>query len=322
MKAVRVTQFGGPEVLRVEEIPAPRPGPGEALVKLAAIGINFMDVQQRLGRYPAMLPFIPGAEGAGVVEALGPRVTEVETGERVTYAMAPGSYAEYAVVPVGKLVRMPDQMDFRMAAAVMLQGMTAHYLTHSTYPVKEGDTCLVHAAVGGVGGLLVQMAKLQGARVIGTASSPQKVDRALSLGADEVIRYSDQDFEDEVRRLTEGRGVEVVYDGVGKATFEKDLYCLAPRGYLVLFGQSSGPVSTLDTQILGVRGSLYLTRPSLDHYTLTREELLWRAGHVLGWVAAGQIRINIGGEFPLDSAAEAHRRLESRQSMGKLLLIP
>ena len=322
MKAVRVTQFGGPEVLRVEEIPAPRPGPGEALVKLAAIGINFMDVQQRLGRYPAMLPFIPGAEGAGVVEALGPRVTEVETGERVTYAMAPGSYAEYAVVPVGKLVRMPDQMDFRMAAAVMLQGMTAHYLTHSTYPVKEGDTCLVHDAVGGVGGLLVQMAKLQGARVIGTASSPQKVDRALSLGADEVIRYSDQDFEDEVRRLTEGRGVEVVYDGVGKATFEKDLYCLAPRGYLVLFGQSSGPVSTLDTQILGVRGSLYLTRPSLDHYTLTREELLWRAGHVLGWVAAGQIRINIGGEFPLDSAAEAHRRLESRQSMGKLLLIP
>lgn len=322
MKAIRVQEYGGPEVLLVGVVPTPQPGPHDALVKLSAIGVNFMDIYQRQGRYPAKLPFTPGNEGAGVVDAVGPTVTEVTVGERVAFAIGPGAYADHAVVAAEKLVRIPDGLDFKTAAAVMLQGMTAHYLSHSTYPIKEGDTCLIHAAAGGAGGLLVQMAKRRGAHVIGTVSSERKADRALSIGADEVIRYTEQDFEAEVKSITEGRGVEVVYNGVGQATFDKDLNCLTPRGYLVLFGQASGPVPPFDTQALGVKGSLYLTRPSLMHYTQTREELLWRAGHVLGWAASGEIRVSIGGVFPLAEAADAHRQLESRQTIGKLLLIP
>ena len=322
MKAIRVHEHGGPEAMQIEEMSVPRPGAGEALVKLAASGVNFIDIYQRTGRYPAPTPYTPGSEGAGVVEAVGAGAAEVAVGDRVAYAMAPGSYAEYSVVPAVKLVRIPDALDFKTAAALMLQGMTAHYLTHGAYPLKDGDTCLVHAAAGGVGGLLVQMAKKRGARVIATASTPEKAGRARSVGADEVVLYTEKDFEVEVKGLTAGRGLQAVYDGVGKATFDKGLNCLAPRGYMVLFGQSSGPIPPFDTQVLGAKGSLFLTRPSLAHYVLTREELLWRAGDVLGWAASGQLRVHIGGEFPLTAAAEAHRMLESRETMGKLLLVP
>ena len=324
MKAIRVHEYGGPEVLRYEDVPIPQPGEGQALVRLHAIGVNFIDVYMRMGQgiYRPPLPFIPGQEGAGVVEAVGPGVTEFAPGDRVAYFGATGSYAEYAVVPVGRLVKLPEGLDFKLGAAVMLQGVTAHYLTHSTYPLKAGDTCLVHAAAGGVGLLLVQVAKRRGARVIGTVSTREKAELARSVGADEVIIYTEQDFEAEVKRLTDGRGLQVVYDSVGQATFDKSLSCLAPRGYMVLYGQSSGPVGPIDPQILNVKGSLFLTRPTTAHYTLTREEYLWRCNDILGWVASGELKVHIGAEFPLAEAAEAHRRLAGRQTTGKVLLIP
>jgi NADPH2:quinone reductase len=322
MKAVRVHTPGGVDVLRYEDVPTPTPKEGEALVKLEAIGINFIDIYMRSGLYKAPLPLTLGQEGAGVVEAVGPQVTEVKVGDRVAYSGTTGSYAEYAVVPAARLVKLPDGVDAKTGAAAMLQGMTAHYLSHSTYPLKAGDTALVHAAAGGVGLLLVQMAKMRGARVIGTVSTEEKAKLAREAGADEVILYTQQDFEAEVKRLTNGRGLQVVYDSVAKTTFEKGLNCLAPRGYMVLYGQSSGPVPPFDLAQLGAKGSLFITRPTLGHYTLTREELLQRAGDVLGWIGSGRLKLRIEQTFPLKDAAEAHRRLEGRQSTGKLLLVP
>lgn len=322
MKAIRVSEHGGPEVLRYEEVPKPSPGPDQALIKLEAIGVNFIDTYHRTGLYPVSLPFIPGLEGAGVVEAVGENVTEVQPGDRVAYTGIPGSYAEYVVAPAARLVKLPDALGFREGAAIMLQGLTAHYLATSTYPLKSGDTALVHAAAGGVGLLLVQMAKLRGARVFGTVSTEEKARLAKEAGADEVILYTQQDFEAEVKRLTDGRGVNVVYDSVGKTTFEKSLNCLAPLGYLVLYGQSSGPVPPFDPLVLSQKGSLFLTRPSLGDYIPTREALLQRAGEVLGWLTSGQLKLHIGKVFPLAEAAEAHRQLEGRQTTGKVLLIP
>jgi NADPH2:quinone reductase len=320
MKAIQVKQPGGPEQMALVETPTPAPGPGQALVRIAATGVNFIDVYFRIGLYKADLPVTLGSEASGTVESVGEGVTEVAPGDRVAYAMARGSYAEYAVVPAATLVRIPDHVDFETAAAAMLQGMTAHYLTHSTFPLKKGDTCLVHAAAGGAGGLTIQMAKMLGARVFGTVSTEEKARIARESGADEVILYTHQDFEAETKRLTGGRGVDVVYDSVGKTTFEKSLNSLRPRGMLVLFGQSSGPVPPFDPSILNGKGSLFLTRPSLGHYLLTRDELLWRAGDVLNWVASGKLKLRIDRTYPLADAAEAHRDLESRKTAGKLLL--
>jgi len=306
--------------MELVETPTPAPGPKQALVRIAASGVNFIDVYFRSGLYKADSPVTLGSEAAGTVEAVGPGVTEVAVGDRVAYAMARGSYAEYAVVPAAMLVKIPGHLDFQTAAAAMLQGMTAHYLTHSTYPLKSGDTCLVHAAAGGAGGLIVQMAKMLGARVIGTAGSQEKVRIARDHGADEAIVYTEQDFEAEVKRLTNGRGVDVVYDSVGKTTFDKSLNSLRPRGTLALFGQSSGPVPPFDANILNGKGSLYLTRPSLAHYVLTRDELLWRAGDVLNWIDSGKLKLRIDRSFPLADAAAAHRALEGRHTAGKLIL--
>jgi len=322
MKAMRVLRYGGPEAITLEEIPPPKPGEGQALVRLQAVGVNFIDIYQRMGLYPVPLPFTPGNEGAGIVQETGPGVTEVASGDHVAYAGVSGSYAEFAVVPSWRLVRVPKGIDPKTAAAAMLQGMTAHYLSHDTYPLKPGDACLVHAAAGGVGLLLVQMARRRGARVFGTVSTPEKARLAREAGADDVIQYTESDFETEVKRLTGGQGVQVVYDSVGQATFEKSLNCLAPRGYLVLYGQSSGPVPSFDPQVLNARGGLFLTRPSLGHYTRDRRELLSRADQVLGWVADGTLGVRIGGAYPLEEAGEAHRRLAGRQTTGKILLIP
>jgi NADPH2:quinone reductase len=322
MKAIQVQQTGGPEQLRYTDVPVPAAGPGQALVRLTAGGVNFIDVYFRTGLYKAELPFIPGMEAAGVVESAGPDVTEVKPGDRVAYAMHRGSYAEMAAVPAWQLVPIPDGVDERTAAAAMLQGMTAHYLTRSSFPLKQGDTALVHAAAGGVGGILIQMAKRLGARVFGTVSTEAKAKLAREAGADEAILYTRQDFEAEVKRLTEGRGCDVVYDSVGKSTFDKSLNCLRPRGMMVLFGQSSGPVPPMDPTILNGKGSLFLTRPSLAHHCLTREELLWRAGEVLGAIRAGELRLRIDREYPLREAAQAHQDLEARKTTGKLLLIP
>lgn len=322
MKAIRVHTPGGPDALLCDEIAVPTPGPGQALVKVAAAGVNYIDVYHRTGLYKMNPPVPIGMEGAGTVEACGPDVAEVAPGDRVAWAMAPGSYAEKALVPAAALVRLPDTIDFERAAAVMLQGMTAHYLTHSTYPLKEGETALIHAAAGGVGLLLVQMAKMRGARVIGTVSTQAKADLAMEAGADAVILYSRQDFEPEVRRLTDNRGVDVVYDSVGRATFMKSLVCLRPRGMMVSYGQSSGPVQPVDPLLLNQMGSLFLTRPTLAHYCATRLELLWRADDVLGWVASGKLKLRIDRTYPLADAAHAHRDLESRKTAGKLLLIP
>jgi NADPH2:quinone reductase len=319
MKSIQVNVPGGPENLQLVDIPTPRPGPGQALVRLAASGVNFIDIYFRTGLYKADLPIAIGSEGAGTVEAVGEGVTEVAAGDRVAYAMARGSYAEYAVVPAAQLVKIPAHLDFQRAAAAMLQGMTAHYLTHSTFALKAGDTCLVHAAAGGAGGLIVQMAKNLGARVLGTVSTAEKAQIARDSGADEVILYTEREFDVETRRLTGGRGVDVVYDSVGKTTFEKSLNALRPRGMLALFGQSSGSVPALDPAILA-KGSLYLTRPGLPHYLLTREELLWRAGEVLDAIDAGKLRLRIDHTYPLADAAAAHRDLESRKTAGKLLL--
>lgn len=320
MKAIQVKIPGGPESLELVEVPVPDAAPGQALVHLAASGVNFIDVYFRTGLYKADAPIAIGSEGAGTVEAVGEGVTEVAPGDRVAYTMARGSYAEYAVVPAASLVKIPAHVDFQTAAAAMLQGMTAHYLTHSTFPLKAGDTCLVHAAAGGAGGLIVQMAKNLGARVFGTVSTAEKARIAREAGADEVILYTEQEFDVEARRLTGGRGVDVVYDSVGKTTFEKSLNSLRPRGTLALFGQSSGPVPPFDPGVLNGKGSLYLTRPSLGHYLLTREELLWRAGEVLGAIDAGKLRLRIDRTYPLADAAVAHRDLESRRTAGKLVL--
>jgi NADPH2:quinone reductase len=321
MKAIRVQSPGGQDVLKYEEVSEPKPGPGQALVKLHAIGVNFIDVYHRTGLYKLPLPFTPGMEGAGVVESVGADVT-VQPGDRVAYAMTIGAYAERAAVPSRQLVKIPATIDFSSAAAAMLQGMTAHYLTNSTYAIQRGDTILVHAAAGGAGLLIVQMAKRRGARVIGTVSTEEKAHLARSAGVDEVIVYTEADFEAEVKRLTEGKGLPVVYDSVGKNTYEKSLNCLRPRGMMVLFGQSSGAVPPIDPGILAAKGSLYLTRPSLGHYSATREELLCRAGDVLDWVSKGELKLRIEKTFALSDAAEAHRELESRRTTGKLLIIP
>jgi NADPH2:quinone reductase len=321
MKAVRVHEVGGPDVLRYEDVPVPVPGPGQAQVKVEAIGLNFIDCYFRAGVYKAQLPFIPGNEAAGSVSAVGSDVTDVKVGDRVTYAPAMGAYAEYAIVTANRLVRLPEGFDARTAAAVMLQGMTAQYLTHSTYPVKPGDVALVHAAAGGVGLLLVQLAKMLGARVFGTVSTREKAALAREAGADEVILYSEQDFEAEVMRLTNGKGVNVVYDSVAKTTFDKSLSCLGNRGVLALFGQSSGPVPPVDPARLA-KNALFLTRPGLGQYTTTREELLHRANEVFGWVKSGRLKVRIERTLPLKDAAEAHRLLEGRKTTGKVLLIP
>ena len=322
MQAIQVSKVGGPEVLTLTDLPVPSPKPNEALVEIKASGVNFIDVYFREGRYPTQLPFINGQEASGVVVQTGSEVTNVQHGDRVAYTSTLGSYAQYAAVPAARLVKIPDGLDFEQAAAAMLQGMTAHYLLYSTYPLKQGETALIHAAAGGVGLLLVQIAKKIGARVIGTAGTQEKAQLARDAGADECIVYTEADFETETRRLTDGKGVEVVYDGVGQATFDKDLNVLRPRGYLVLFGGASGAVPPFDLIKLSQKGSLFITRPTLGHYTATREELEWRAGDVLQWIARGELKLSIHKTYPLASAADAHRDLEGRKTTGKLLLIP
>ena len=322
MKAIRVHAPGGPDALRYEEIERLAPGPGQVLVKIEAAGVNFIDIYQRTGHYKVPLPVTLGQEAAGTVSAVGPGVAAPKVGERVAYASLLGAYAEYAVVPADRVVVLPDGVSSKQGAAVMLQGMTAHYLATSTYALKPGDACLVHAAAGGVGLLLCQIAKLRGARVLGTVSTREKAALARGAGADDVILYTEQDFETEVKRLTNGAGLQVIYDSVGKTTFEKGLGCLAPRGMMVLYGQSSGPVGPFDPQALSQKGSLFLTRPTLAHYIATRAELLARAGEVLGWIKSGKLTVRIERELPLAQAAEAHRLLEGRKTTGKVLLVP
>ena len=322
MKAIRVHKTGGPEVLALDEIPVPEPKSGEARVKIEAIGVNFIDIYHRTGLYPLAAPFTLGMEAAGVVDAVGEGVTEVKQGDRVAYCMVVGSYAEYAIVPAWKLAPVPAGIDAKTAAALMLQGMTAHYLTHSTYTLKKGETALIHAAAGGVGLLLVQVAKNLGATVLGTVSTEAKAALAREAGADHVILYTQSDFAEEVKKLTESRGVHVVYDSVGQSTFNKSLDCLRPRGYLVLFGQSSGPVPAFDPALLVAKGSLFLTRPSLIHYTLSRDELLQRSSDLFAWTASGKLKVRSDKTLPLSKAAEAHRLLEGRKTTGKVRLVP
>lgn len=323
MKAVVINETGGPEVLRYQELPLPEPGPGEARVRQAAIGVNFIDIYFRIGQYKSELPTLLGQEGAGTVDAVGSGVTDVKVGDRVAYAVPERrSYAEYAVLPAWKLAKVPREVSLEQAAAVMVQGMTAQFLATSTFPIHPGDSALVHAAAGGVGQLLTQIVKLRGGRVIGTVSTAEKAQVARECGADDVINYVQQDFEPEVKRLTEGKGVDVVYDSVGKDTFDRSLNCLRRRGYLVLCGASSGPVAPIDPQILNVKGSLFLTRPILWHYIATREELLRRANDVFEWLADGKLKVRIVATYPLSEAAEAQRFLQSRRALGKVLLIP
>ena len=322
MKAIVVDTCGGPEALVYRETDTPAPKAGEARIRVEAIGLNYIDVYHRVGLYPLPRPFIPGMEAAGVVEAVGPDVTEVAVGDRVAYAMHPGAYAEFAVVPAWKLVKLPAGVSSQQGAAAMLQGMTAHYLVTSVHALKAGETALIHAAAGGVGLLLVQLARHFGARAIGTVSTNAKADLARKAGANDVILYSELDFEAETKRLTEGRGVQVVYDSVGRDTFLKSLNCLAPRGMMALYGQSSGPVDPIDPALLAQKGSLFLTRPSLAHYAATREELLWRAGDLFKWIASGELHLRIEQTFPLAKAAEAHRALEGRKTTGKVVLLP
>ncbi len=323
MKAIRVNEYGGPEVLSYEDVSVPEPGSGEARVRLAASGVNFIDTYQRSGVYPVDLPLTLGMEGAGEVEAVGEGVEDIAPGDYVAFAGVPGAYAEYIVAPAERLVPFNVTLvEARVAAAVMLQGMTAHYLTHSTFPIEEGQTILTHAAAGGVGLLLVQMAKMRGATVIGTAGTEEKAQLAKDAGADEVILYSEQDFVEETDRITGGEGVDVVYDSVGKDTFDGGLDCLKPRGYMVLFGQSSGPVPPFDLQTLNQKGGLYVTRPALAQYTATREELLWRAESLFSWIGQDNLSVRIGGTYRLSEADQAHRDLEGRKTTGKLILIP
>jgi NADPH2:quinone reductase len=322
MKAIRVLETGGPEKLSYSDVPTPEPGPGEVRVRIEAIGLNFIDIYFRTGLYKSLLPFTPGMEAAGTVEAIGNNVSLVKPGDRVAYAGTMGSYAEYSLVNETQLVPLPDGVGFREAAAVMLQGITAHYLTHSTFPLKRGDTLLVHAAAGGVGLLLIQVAKMIGAQVIGTVSTEEKASLARKAGADHVILYTRDDFEQEVKRLTAAVGVDVVYDSVGKTTFEKGLNCLKRRGMMVLFGQSSGSVAPFDPGSLNAKGSLYVTRPGMAHYIATREELVWRTGDILKWVAEKRLNVRIDKIYPLKEAGRAHEVLESRQTAGKVLLQP
>ena len=322
MKAIRVHTPGGPEVMKLEEIAEPTAGAGQAVVKIEAAGLNFIDVYFRSGMYKAPLPLTPGLEAAGTVTAVGPGVTDLKPGDRVAYTGISGSYAQVNVCPADRLVKLPDKLTFRDGAAAMLQGMTAHYLTRSTYPLKKGDTALVHAAAGGMGLLLTQMAKMFGATVIGTVSTEEKAALAKQAGADHVILYSKQDFEAEVKRITGGRGVDVIYDGVGATTFDKGLNCLRPRGLMALYGAASGPVGPLDLQRLNAGGSLFVTRPSLNHHIGSREELLQRSGDVLGWIRDGKLNLRVETTFPLEKAPDAHRALEGRKTTGKVLLIP
>jgi len=309
-------------MLQLDELPEPRPQAGEALVAIEAAGLNYIDVYFRKGLYKAALPLTLGLEGAGTVTAIGSAVENIRVGDRVAYTSVPGAYAQLAVVPAARLVVLPAGITPKQAAAAMLQGMTAHYLATSCWPLRSGDTCLVHAAAGGVGLLLCQIAKLRGARVLATVSTEEKADLARRAGADEVILYTKEDFEAQVKRLTGGKGLQVVYDGVGRTTFEKGLGCLAPRGMMVFYGQASGPVGSIDPQELSARGSLFLTRPTLAHYILTRAELVARAGDVFGWIRDGKLTLRIEREFALADAARAHRALEGRETTGKVLLIP
>jgi len=322
MKAIQVQKPGGPEALTLVDLPVPRPKPNEALVKIAASGVNFIDVYFREGRYPSPLPFVDGQEAAGTVTAIGNDVKSLKVGDRVAYTGVMGAYAEYAAAPADRLVKVPQGLSDQQAAASMLQGMTAHYLLYSVYPVRKGDTVLVHAAAGGLGLLLTQMAKNLGARVIGTVGSDEKAKLAREAGADDVINYSTHDFEAETKRLTANKGVDVVYDGVGKTTFDKSLEVLRPRGHMVLFGGASGPVPPIDPLRLMQRGSIFLARPSLAHFIATREELEKRAGDMMGWIAAGKVKVRIGHTYPLTEAQQAHRDLEGRKTTGKILLLP
>ncbi len=322
MKAIQVPKTGGVEVLSFLDLPVPQPKPNEVIVKIAASGVNYIDVYFREGRYPIPPPFILGQEASGVVSETGSAVKDFKAGERVAYTGITGAYAEYEAVPADRLVRLPANITDHQAAAAMLQGMTAHYLTRSTYPLKKGDIALVHAAAGGVGLLLVQMAKALGARVIGTVSTEEKAKLAREAGADDVIFYTKQDFEAETKRLTDGKGVHVIYDGVGKTTFDQDLNCLRPRGYLALFGASSGPVPLFDLNKLAQKGSLFVTRPTLVHHIASHEELQQRATDVLNMISSGKLKLRIEHLYPLKDAQQAHRDLEGRKTTGKLLLIP
>jgi NADPH2:quinone reductase len=322
VKAIRVHAAGGPEAMRVEEVPVPVAGAGQVVIRVEAAGVNFVDVYQRKGFYPVPLPYTPGREAAGIVEQVGEGVTTCRVGDRVVSESLTGGYAEYALAAAERVVPLPEGISSRVGAALMLQGITAHYLTISTYPLRSGDACLIHAAAGGVGLLLCQVARRLGAHVIGTVSTEEKARLAREAGAQEVILYTRDDFQAETKRITGGAGVQVVYDSVGRTTFLKGLDCLAPRGMMVLYGQSSGPVEPFDPQLLNQKGSLFLTRPMLAHYTRRRAELLVRAEEVFGWVAGGSLAVRIGREFPLAAAAEAHTELEARRTTGKILLIP
>lgn len=321
MNAIRVHEPGEADALQLDEVAMPEPGPGQARVKIEAAGLNFIDIYHRRGWYPLATPFIPGMEAAGEVDAVGAGVTEVSVGDRVGYTMQPGAYAEYGVVDAWKLAPLPDGIDMQTAAAVMLQGLTAHYLANSTFPLEPGHTALIHAAAGGVGLLLVQMAKRRGARVIGTVGTEEKAELARAAGADEVILYREVDFEAAVTDLTGGEGLEVVYDSVGEPTFAKGLNLLKPRGYMVLFGQAGGQVDALDPQILNQKGSLFLTRPSLGHYILDRDELLARCDEMFGWILSGELNVRIDQTFALADAADAHRYMEARKTKGKVVLL-
>lgn len=323
MKAIQIHQTGGPEVLQLLDLPIPQPGAGEVLIRIEAIGVNFVEIYFRKGVYKATLPFTPGTEAAGTVEKVGPGVTGFSPGDAVASTSVLGSYAEYALVSAAQLVKIPNSITLEQAAAAMLQGMTAHYLAYSTFPLKAGQTALVHAGAGGVGLLLTQIAaKIIGARIITTVSTPEKAELSREAGASDVILYTKEDFTAEVKRLTGGRGVDVVYDSVGKSTFEGSLDCLRPRGLLALFGAASGPVPAFDLSQLNTKGSLFITRPSLWHHVATREDLEWRAGDVLGWVAGGKLKLRIEHVYPLADAARAQTDLESRRTTGKLLLEP
>jgi NADPH:quinone reductase len=322
VNSIRVHKTGGPEVLRIEEVPDPAPGAGEIVINVEAIGVNFLEIYQREGLYPMDRPFTPGGEAAGTVRALGSGVSEVKVGDRVVSQSVRGSYASRAVLAADRAVKIPDGVSSKLAAAVFLQGLTAHYLTTSTYPLQPGDHCLVHAAAGGVGLLLCQIAKRLGAVVIGTASTPEKLELARGAGAAETINYTTRDFVADVKRITNDAGVAVVYDSVGRTTFEGSLNCLHRRGLLALFGQSSGPVPAFDPQVLNRKGSLYLTRPTLNDYVATRDELVRRSSELLGWVRDGSLNVRIGAEFPLVRAADAHRALAGRKTTGKIVLIP
>lgn len=322
MKAIRVHAPGAADVMKFEDVPEPQPKAGEAVVKVDAAGLNYIDVYQRSGLYKLDMPLTLGLEAGGTVTAVGTGVTDVKVGDKVAYTGVPGAYAQYATVPAARLVVLPQGVSTKQGAAIMLQGMTAHYLACSTYPLKKGDACLVHAAAGGVGLILCQIARLRGARVIGTVSTEEKAKLAREAGADETILYTKQDFAAEVKRITGGKGLQVVYDSVGKDTWEGSLNCLAPRGLIALYGQSSGPIGQIDPQILNTKGSLFLTRPSLNAYIATREELQQRAGELFGWIREGKLKLRMEFEFPLKAAAEAHRALEGRKTTGKVLLIP